>query len=552
MKKEKINARKQGFGVLTALFVALSATAFAQQAEIKSGNKQLNSELPTKALETLNKASQSYPEDLRVWHALGMAQAKTGNTKQAEISFQKIVDKDPKNGLGYAGKGYLRMLENKAEEAKQLLTQAQDVSKSKNFEVMRAIGEAYLVNDKFTNDAITALTKAKSLNDSDPETHILLGDAYLKLNKGGDAVTNYERAAKLDPTNGLGHYKAGLVFFRSKNTAVAEENLIKATKADPTFAPAFKELGELYYQTKQSAKAVSAWENYMKNMENPEKAESNYAFYLFMDKQYDKANAIFKRLLANPDVSITTYKYAFYAAVEAKKFDEAKTLWDKYIAKVGKDAISAGDWNYYGNMQMDLNQDTLAARSFYNAYQKDTSKVDLLAKVADIRFKAKKYDSAAIAYSELIAKAERPSPNHLYNLGRAQYVLQDFPNADSTFQKLAEMQPNSTVPYLWLGRVNAAIEGEKDMKKGGAKKWFELLIEKGLANPEKSKKDLIDAYEYMSSYEIQVNDNMNAAEGWLDKILALEPSNQKAKDGKKAIAEARIANKKAQQQQQQR
>ncbi len=102
----------------------------------------------------------------------------------------------------------------------------------------------------------------------------------------------------------------------------------------------------------------------MKNMENPEKAESNYAFYLFMDKQYDKANAIFTRLLAKPDVSITTYKYAFYAAVEAKKFDEAKALWSKYVAKVGKDAISASDWNYYGEMQMELKQDTLAARSF--------------------------------------------------------------------------------------------------------------------------------------------------------------------------------------------
>ncbi len=115
---------------------------------------------------------------------------------------------------------------------------------------------------------------------------------------------------------------------------------------------------------------------------------------------------------------------------------------------------------------------------FYNAYVKDTSKVELLAKVADIRFKAKKYDSAAIAYKELIAKAKKPSPNHIYNLGRAQYVLEDYVNADSTFQQLAQMQPNSTVPYLWLGRTNASIEGEKDMKKGVAKKWFELLDRK--------------------------------------------------------------------------
>jgi tetratricopeptide (TPR) repeat protein len=550
MKKEMKSAKTRGFWAFTTLLVILSATAFAQEAEIKAANKMLNSEQTAKAIETLNKATQTYPAYNKLWYYLGMAQAKTGDKKSAEMSFQKGIDKDPKDGLGYAGKGYLRMSDNKVEEAKQFFTQALDVSKSKNAEVLRAVGEGYLLNDKFAPDAITVLTKAKGLNDTDATTQILLGKAHLKQNKGGDAVSAFERAAKLDPTNGQGFYEAALVFFRSKNTAVAEENLIRSTKADPAFAPSYKELGELYYQTKQSAKAVAAWENYMKYTETPEKAESQYAFFLFMDKQYDKASAIFAKLLANPDVSLTTYKYAFYAAVEAKKFDEAKVLWGKYLTKSGGD-VSAGDYNYYAKMLTELGQDSIAVRYYAKAYAKDTAQVELLAKVADIYFKIKKYDSAALAYKELVAKGSK-SPNHYYNLGRAQYVAEDLVGADSTFQKLAAMQPNSTVPYLWLGRINASIEGEKDMKKGVAKKYFELLVEKGSANPEKSKKDLIDAYDYLSSYEIQVNNNMTAAEAYLDKILALDPNNQKAKDGKKAIAEARIANKKAAQQQQQR
>jgi tetratricopeptide (TPR) repeat protein len=548
MKKEMNSAKKQGFWTLTALFLIMSVTTFAQEAEIKAANKLLAREQTAKAIETLNKATSSYPEATKLWYYLGMAQAKTGDTKNAEISFQKGIDKDPKDGLGYAGKGYLRMLENKPAEAKQLFTQALEISKNKNPEVMRAIGEAYLLNDKFTADAIAILQKAKSSNDTEPNQHILLGDAFLKQNKGGDAVSSYERAAKLDPSNGLGLYKAGLVFFRSKNIPVAEENLIKATTVDPTFAPAYKELGELYYQNKQSAKAVAAWENYMKNIENPEKAESNYAFYLFMDKQYDKANSIFTRLLAKPEVSLTTYKYAFYAAVEAKKFEEAKTLFAKYKAKAGSD-ISAADWNYHGEMLQEMKQDSLAVRSFARAYAKDTSRVEILAKVGEIFFKGKKYDSAAYAYKELIPKRTKPDPKDFYNLGRAQYAIKDFAAADTTFRKLIELAPSMTVGYLWEGRTNAALD--PDMKKGLAKPFFEKLIEMGLTNPEKSKADLIQGYKYLAAYAIQIEDNINKAEEYVNKILALDPNDKDALEYKKAIKEGREAMRKAQQQQQQ-
>ncbi|RAV99054.1 tetratricopeptide repeat protein [Pseudochryseolinea flava] len=551
--KEFNSERKGLFAAfaLAALFV--SNFAIAQEQEIKNAVRLLNREQNTKALETITKAAQAYPDNARVLYYQGMVQAKTGDKKSAEITFQKGIEKDPKNALNIAGKGYLRMLDNNAAEAKQLFDQALTVSKSKNAEVLRAVAEGYLLSDRTTADAVANATKAKAINDTDAQTNIVLGDALMKMNppKGGEAVSAYEKAAKLEPTDGLGFYKTGLVYFRSRNNAVAEENLVKSTTADPTFAPAYKELGELYYQTKQSSKAVTAWENYMKNIENPEKAESNYAFYLFMDKQYDKANAIFTKLLAKPEVSLTTYKYAFYAAVEAKKFDEAKSLFAKYQQKAGKD-ISAADWNYHGEMLQEMKQDSLAVRSFAKAYAADTSKTELLAKVGQLYFTGKKYDSAVFAYRAVIATGKKTNlSQNLYNLGRAEYVMEDYTSADSTFQKLAELQPNSTLPYLWLGRTNAQIEGEKDMKKGVAKKWFEMLIEKALITADKSKKELIEAYHYLSGYEIQVNSNMNAAEAYLDKVLAIDANDQRAKDGKKAIAEARIAQKKAAAQQQQ-
>lgn len=551
---KEFNRERKGLLTVFALAALLvSNFAVAQEQEIKTAIRQLTREQGSKAVETITKAAQAYPDNARVLYYQGMIQAKTGDKKNAEITFQKGIEKDPKNALNIAGKGYLRMLDNNAAEAKQLFDQALTLSKSKNAEVLRAVADGYLLSDRTAGEAVNNALKSKTLNDTDAQTYIILGDAYMKINppKGGDAVSAYEKAAKLEPTDGLGFYKVGMVYFRSKNNAVAEENLIKATQVDPAFGPAYKELGELYYQTKQSAKAVAAWDNFMKNAspEEQEKAKSPQAFAYFMDKQFDKANAIFKDLLSKPTISLTTYRYAFYAAVESKKFDEGKDLFSKYEAKAGNE-VSANDYAYYGRMLGDMGQDSVGVKYWIMAYDKDTTMIESLARGAEIYFKSKKYDQAIANYKRLIQVSKTQNPNYLYNLGRAQYVTEAYPAADSTFQKLAELQPNSTLPYLWLGRTNAQIEGEKDMKKGVAKKWFEMLVEKALVTPEKSKKDLIEAYNYLSGFEIQVNGNMNAAEDFLKKILAIDPNDQRAKDGLKAIAEARAAQKKAAQQQQ--
>lgn len=548
MKKEMKAAKKQGFWVLTTLFLAISATAFAQQAEIKSAYKLLNSEQTKKAVETLNKATTTYPEEVRLLYYLGMAQAKTGDTKQAEISFQKITDKDPKNGLGLTGKAYLRMLENKPEEARQLITQALDVSKSKNFEVLRGVGEAYLLNDKFTNDALTHLLKAKSLNDTDPETHILLGEVYLKLRKGGDAVTNFERAAKLDPQNGLGLYRTAMVYFSSKNNAVAEENLIKATTADPAFAPAWKELGELYYLTKQYEKAVNAQEKYLATTESPEKGEFQAAFYYFSAKMYDKANTLFKKLAAKPDVTPMTLKYYAYSLTESKNLEEAKLIFDRYFS-VAKE-VTPSDYNYYGKLLIDMKLDTLAVDAYAKSYELDTTQINRLEDIAEIWFVNKKnYSKSVPAYKKLIAHRPKDKPGDFYNLGRAQYATKNFEGADTTFRKLIELAPTMTIGYLWAGRTNAALD--PDMKKALAKPFFEKLIEMGSTNPEKNKMELVQAYQYLAAYAVQIEDNINKAEEYVNKALALDPTNKDLLDYKKAIKEGREAIRKAQQQQQQ-
>jgi tetratricopeptide (TPR) repeat protein len=531
---KEINSFKKPslISVLALFFITLSSGAlFAQDQEIKSAIRQLNSEQPSKALETIKKASQTYPDAVKVWYYLGYVQAKTGDKKNAEISFQKGIEKDPKDGLSYAGKGHLRMLDNNPTEGKQFFDQALSISKSKVPAVLRAVAEGYLVYEsKYVNEALALLQKAKSANDNDAETHILLGDTYLLQNKGGESVSSYERAAKLDPSNGLPLYKIALVFFRSKNTKVAEENLLKATTADPNFAPAYKELGELYYTTKEAEKAVKAQEAYLKITENPEKGMFPYAFYLFMAKNYGKANEIFKTLVQKPDVTPTTLRYYAYSLVESGNLEEAKKTFDLYFSK--STDVSAADYNYYGKMLQKQGADSLAVQSYAKSYAKDTTQVEMLETVAELYYKLKKYDSAIVAYKRLIPKRTRPKPGDYFNLGRSYYLTKQYPPADTAFQKVIELAPNMTVGYLWEGRTKANLDPET--KDGLAKPYFEQLIEKGSANPEKSKNELIEAYSYLGYY-YYLKDDVANAKGNFEKLLQIDPKNQKALEFLEAI-----------------
>ena len=250
-----------------------------------------------KAINVLSNATKTYPTNSIVWYHLAMAQIKNGQRDLAANSLDKGISLDNKEPMNYVGRGYLSMLENNAQKAQLDFDQALSMSKSKNVSVLRGISEAYLVDSKLAAKAVELTTKAKSIDDHDPQTLVVLGDVYLAQNNGGLAVTNYERAAALDNKLALPHYKIGLVYLRSRNFTSAQEAFTKAIEIDPGYTLAYKELGELYYQMKKGEKAVKAYETYLSLTDKPEIGKLRYAFFLFMAKDFAKANELFRDLI---------------------------------------------------------------------------------------------------------------------------------------------------------------------------------------------------------------------------------------------------------------
>jgi tetratricopeptide (TPR) repeat protein len=526
---------------ITLLIMASINATYAQSPEIRKAYRYLDIEQPSKFMPALQQAVGDDPENL---YHLGLGYIITGDLEKALSTFEKGIDADKKNPLPVAGKGHVKLLQKKTAEGKALLAEAADMNRKKTAEQWTAIGRAYLSDTKFLLDAIAAFEKAKDVDNGNPVTHVLLGDAYLMQNNGGEAVSSYERAVSADPQWAKPLYKIAKVFQRSQNDDIVMDYLTRAVKVDPQYAPAWRDLGEEYYKQKKASAAVDAYEKYLSISEKPGDAKYQLGFFYMMDKNYQKATEIFGQVLNDKNATPTALKFYAFALMEQNKDQEAIKILEQYFQKADPKDIKAADYVPYGKLLIKLGQDSLANEVFARGIKIDTAKqeIELHELQAETYRKRQKFAEAAQAYKELIeAKeaAERPvSPYDLFWMGWTSYYDTQFFPADSAFTKVTELQPESSLGYLWAAKARVQIDTTG--AQGLAVPMYEKYLELALANPEsqqKEKKNIIEAYEYLGQYALHHKDNVAEATSYFQKVLELDPKNERANEFMNTIKE---------------
>ncbi len=531
--------------VFLIVLVATCAVAnvLAQSPNVRNALRLIDIEQPSKGLSAMEQLVNSDPENAEYLYYLGLAQLRTGNKDKALANFEKGIEFESKNGLNYAGKGHVRLLEKNATDAKVQFDQALKVSRSKDSYVLREIARAYLTDTKYLLDAISLLEKARSMNSTDAETHLLLGDALLikSPQQGGPAISSYEHAASADSKSGKPWYKIGQIWQRARANDNAIASYQKAVAADPEFAPAYRELGEIYYVNREFDKAVSAYDKYLAITENPGDARYKYAFFLFMAKDYQKANAIFEQVIKKPDVPAVALRYYAYSLIEQSKNDpegserseQARKVMEQYFQKAKPEDIQATDYAYLGKLYMKAGNDSLAHFNFARSLEMDSTQTDIAQLHAEMYFDSAKYAQAADAFIILINSRPQPLISEVFKLGQAYYYSLNFDKADSVFTWVSERTPSMTVGFLWAAKSRQQIDSTGALALPNP--MFEKVIEVGEKDPVKNKKDLIAAYEYFGSYYINIKQDAERAVSYYEKILALEPKHAQALEVMKAL-----------------
>src|SRR6185369_11328805 len=299
--------------------------------EIKAAQKLLDEDKKKAAIAALQKAITAYPEATQLYYYLGRAQIIAGDKAGAKASFEAGVAKNPKEPLNIVGLGHLLILEKNVAQAKVKFEEALKLGK-KNFTAMNAMGEAYLSDKAYQKDAMDILLKSKAINQTNPQIHLLIGDAHsMVLGQGGASASSYEHALDADNKCAAAEFKLGELFM-STNLPVAEEHYQKAVSIDPKFAQAHRELGELYYKKKDGPNAVKHYKKYLDLTDSPEKDDRfRLAFFYFMAKDYGNANKEFDDLIKKGNASSLTLKFAAQAQLKAGNLAEAERIFELYL-----------------------------------------------------------------------------------------------------------------------------------------------------------------------------------------------------------------------------
>lgn len=484
---------------------------------------------------------------------------KRGDADSANIFYQKGVELAPTFPLNFVGLGKVMLGKNDVNGAKAQFFKATSISQSKNAEVFRKIAEAWLATEyKNPDEAITAANAAIKLEPKNPEGFIILGDAQLEKNpgEGSTPIKNYQMATTLDPKSAKGTIRIGKLFQRGRNYQGALDKYKEAEAIDATFAPAYREKAELYFLAGQPAKSIENWKKYLE-LNNSDWARYRYMSALYNNKQYADAVAEYEALKAKG------FKNLYFERLAGYSYAEMGDKTDKEAYNKGLGAINnffgmapanfkflPADYKYKGVLLSRTGKDSLGLLEMEKAIQLDpTSSKIMLSEMANISYRAKKYDKVAMYIErKMAADANSLDNNDYFNYGRANYNLGNtklteaaaikdkktaaakeaeatpfYVKSDTAFAHLIKLNPNWVTAYTWKGRSSASLKN-LDAAKAAYDKGTSLV------KPEEKtgsyKKDIIEALEFNGYYYVEKKDKENA-DATFNQLKEIDPNNAK-------------------------
>lgn len=531
-------------GVVCALCLFMGQTAVAQS--LQEGLKMMSYEKYPQAVAALEAASKSTPADVDVLYQLGNAYLLSGEANKAKETYAKIILSNPKSLLGNIGAAKIAMTEGNTADASKLLEGALKSSKGKDVNILRYIGEAYLVGKKPNADAaITALTKAVALGKKDALVNLTLGDAYLAKNEGGKTLTNYEYAAEYNPKDPVAPFKIAEAYLRARNNVEALKAFEKSKANDPNFPPVFRELGDFFYELNRYEEAAEHYGKYIQIGNATIDDQTQYVNALFLSKKYPETIAKVNEITKIDSSKNYLNRLLAYSYYETGDSAQALSLMEKFLETAEPKKQIAMDYQYYGKILAKHQKLDQAAAAYQKAIAiadtaksvKEEQKLDIIGELAYMYYDKDKFPEAIKYYRLKIAHTGTPNANDYYNLGKSAYYGKIYATADSAFAKLSELKPNLPLGHLWQAKTAKKVEGSSN--NGKAAPYYEKFVALATAEPAsttKYKKEILEGFSYLTELAYTKGDTANAR-AWAQKAVGLDPTHKYTSDILKVIGQ---------------
>jgi tetratricopeptide (TPR) repeat protein len=536
---------------LSLAFVAVFLVQQLLAQSIDDGKKFMYYERFKSAKEVFEKLVTANPknEDAAYW--LGQAYIGLEDVAKAKQTYQAGLQANATSPILMVGMGHVELLENKATDARNHFDMAINNSKSKDNEVLHAVGRANAYTK--AGDAnygiaqLQKITTTKKFND--PSVFVTIGDSYRKLVDGGNAVLAFKNALTLNAKYAAAKHKEGLIYESQKNREFFVPAFEEAAGMDPNYGPAFYSLYKYWY-FRDVTKAEDYLNKYIAAIDSDPQNDYYRIDLKYASGQYKEAITQSDALINRVGVDVIKpriYRLKAYSYYKTGDMANAKASIDEFFKKEKPEEIVPKDYEVLGDILAGTPGSEAQSYAYYEkAMDADTSqenKALYLQRAVDLSAKLK--DTIAIANWKLKQLAAKKNPNNvdIYNTGRAfmnagSVEFKYYYTADSLFKLYTEKYPDQYFGHYWRARANWSID--TSMTNALANPHFEKFLQLALptlATPDSvnSKTSIKLAYKYFIGYNIFVKKDYKVAIEFCDKILALDPTDKEAAEYKRQL-----------------
>ena len=506
--------------------LVLLAIVFAQIASAQTrddGMAAMHLEDWDSAVRIYSALSKANPGDQDLLLTLGNMYLAKGDKAKAAETFKAAFEAKNDGALALVALARQKMLEHDIPETDKLLKKASKAAR-KDMVARRQIGETYMFyvspNAKRPNYTRTEelLLEAVDVNSKDFETLMSLAYTYKEKPDGGKSVLYYEYAENREPKNPLPKLMIGLVYKTAKVPEKPVQYFDKAIELKPSYTPALRAKAEYLYFGRKWEKATQAYKNLVNNGDAVKiEDETQLANCLYITHDCKGCSELVNKILAKDGSKNYLRRLQAYCDYENGDFARGLKILDEYFKVVTPEKVLPSDYEYHGNFLIKTEGDTMQAIADYRkAMEMDTTggRWMLNKEIAELLYAQRDMCGSAQAYQVLmdsVPNDDRNYATYLFYFGNAQYYCTEdsmrYAKAEMTFKKITEKLPDVMLGWQQCAKAAEAqdpspeeIEANPEMANqyGKARAYHEKIVELGMQNLEKYKKDVLKACNYLA------------------------------------------------------
>jgi tetratricopeptide (TPR) repeat protein len=506
----------------------------------------------------LRQNGQTPQEQAENYYYLGQTYYALQKVDSAAFYYAQAIAASAEYPFGYIGEGKLALAKGDLKAAESTFKTAVGLAK-KDASVQANIAEAYVDAGKFPQ-AEEALSKAEKINKKYSGIYMVRGSMALKEGKRDQAYSWYEQAIYFDPNDKVAYLKLAKAY-EGASTQTALEYLDKLIRIDPDYIPAYALIGDINRENGMYYQALEAYEKFISIPGVPLLQHERYAQLLYFTDQYQKSLQQIDYVLKQEPANPVMHRIQAYNHFKLEDTALAVREMSDFLKNTPENQHIYLDYTTYGQALLKERQAEEAIAILQKAIALDPSKGEIYKVLANAYEAIKDYPEAAKTYEKYFESTPDAKVTDYFYYGQALYtaagkyidvtyaeapITPEQAEADSVafygyiekgnaaFSEVVSRSPDSYIGYLWRANLNFLIDiKERETNtspfKGAAKPYYEEALQVMLNNNADGKRNnnIIEAYDYLASYYLLLDDKVNAGE-FYKKMLEIDPAYQKA------------------------